>query len=374
MGPILLVGAFGQGNPGDEALLEAFLGGLEGWSAVATSRNPARTRAEHRCGAVSSREPAAVARAVADAEAVVFAGGTIFKTLHAATGRPALDLLLKACLLAGQARLGRKPVALVGVGVGRLETGPARKLARGLVRMADLLVLRDEESAEELSRAAAPGPFRIGADPAWTVVADGGPPREPAGPVVVALSHLAGGPSLARYLADALWPVVELDTPLELQPWQVRDDGSPDLLLARRVAEQLDGRARVLRPPTDLRSARDLFARRRLVVGLRFHALVAAAAAGTPFVAGVHEAKLAGIARRFGQPAVPLTEGPVELARAILGAESIPPPSPDVVREEAAAAKEGFGLLRLLLRRETRYDAVDLDGLPLAPTSWLERR
>ena len=68
----------------------------------------------------------------------------------------------------GATRAMRKPLALVGVGAGALPGRSARTLTRAIVRRADLLVLRDEESAGVLADAGAPTPFRVGADAAWT--------------------------------------------------------------------------------------------------------------------------------------------------------------------------------------------------------------
>ena len=42
----------------------------------------------------------------------------------------------------------------------------AQWLARAIVRSADLLVLRDDESAAHLAATGAPTPVRVGADPA----------------------------------------------------------------------------------------------------------------------------------------------------------------------------------------------------------------
>src|SRR5581483_11844545 len=167
---VLLAGAFGQGNPGDEALLRAFVSELHGFELVATSSDPRETAAAHGIEAVPARDGRAVARAARCSDAVVFAGGTVFKTLDPRCGRRPSALLRNAAALAGGARAMGRPLAMVGVGVGALPTRSSRALARGLVRAADLLVLRDEESAAALAAAGAPAPLRVGADPAWSLL------------------------------------------------------------------------------------------------------------------------------------------------------------------------------------------------------------
>jgi polysaccharide pyruvyl transferase WcaK-like protein len=86
-GRVFLAGAFGQGNPGDEALLSAFARGLGGHDAVAATTDPAATAGEHGIAAVGRDDVGPIAREIRRADAVVVAGGTIFKTLHPSCGR-----------------------------------------------------------------------------------------------------------------------------------------------------------------------------------------------------------------------------------------------------------------------------------------------
>ena len=137
------------------------------------------------------------------------------------------------------------------------------------------------------------------------------------------------------------------------------------------MRERLGGAAELLLPPADLHEARATFAGARLVVGLRFHALVAAAAAGAPFLAYAHEPKLAAIARRLGQPAVIAQRVGRRRRRGDRRRGELPvAPSGSAVRAELARAEEGMRLLRLLLS-EGRSDEADVIGaLPLKPAEW----
>lgn len=364
MPTVLLAGAFGQTNPGDEAILRAFLNHLEGWRAIVTSADPESTNREHGCRAISSHDIVEVARQVNRANALVFAGGTVFKQLHPSARRPANDLLRKSLVLAAEARLLRKPVAMLGVGAGRLS-GTSRRLAKALARRADLLVLRDEESAALLARCGLPPPFRVGTDLAWTLF---GPPRIRASRdndvVVVALSHLAGNGPLALTIARALRPLVAEGIPVKLQPWQRLPSGG-DEELADKIARATG--SEIISPPKDLAEATAMFRSSRLVVGFRYHALMAAASAGTPFIAYTHEAKLAGIARRLDQPAVSPTTPPDAFADSIREALNAVPPAPEAVNAEVGAAEDGFRLLRLLLDGGAA-DPEEVVGLPLRPS------
>lgn len=371
MSRIVLAGAFGQRNPGDDALLRAFAHALAGHEVVATSSAPFATVPG--CELVAPGDPAAVMRRVRAADAVVFAGGTVFKELRAATCRSPVDLLARALAMGFGTRALGKPLALVGVGAAALPRGRSRMLARRLVHQANLLVLRDEESADVLVQAGAPAPFRIGADAAWPLL-DRELDAEPVAgdEVIVALSHDAGDRELADELAAMLVPVLAAGLPVSLQPWQVGRIGRrDDIDLARAVNARLGGTARLEVPPADLLEARERFGAARLVVAQRFHALVAAASAGVPAIAYAHEPKLAGLARRLAQPTLTPGEDPARLGAAILAAaRTAAPPSAAAVRAQYAAAEEGFRLLRLVLDGGRNPDADTIGSLPLRPQTW----
>jgi polysaccharide pyruvyl transferase WcaK-like protein len=368
MTSVLLAGAYGQGNPGDEALLCAFTGAFPDCEVVATSSDPAATESVHGCEAIPPK-PADFARALQKSDALVLGGGTVFKELHATSGRRRHELLERACASTLAARATGKPTALIGVGGGTLRGARSRSLARTLVRTADLLVLRDEESAVTLGRAGAPTPFRVGADLAWTVVRSRATELVPAidGPVVVVPSVYAfdNAEELARVLIEALRPLAAAGVPIEVMPWQTGvmvDERPLAELLARRVA------GTVIDAPTDLSMARDAMRGARLVVGFRFHSLVAAAAAGAPFLAVSHEPKLAAAARRLKQPSVAPGTGSAHLADAIIGAaRAATPPSAAAIETEHRRADETLKLARLVLTNGHGFDPRQLADLPLYP-------
>jgi polysaccharide pyruvyl transferase WcaK-like protein len=375
----VLAGAFGQRNPGDDALLKAFADALDGWELTATATLGAPESSLAGCEPVRADDAVAVARAVARADAVVFAGGTVFKVLDRSCARPPLSLLRRALVMAAGATALGRPLAMVGVGAGALPTPAARSLASRLVNRADLLVLRDDESASLLTDAGAPTPFRVGADPAWTLFMDaplnGHPPapERRADGVLVVLSHHAGGPRLAARLAEGLEPVLKAGVPLVLQPFQVggaAGTGVDDLELGRDVKQRLGGVPELIVPPGDLQEARDLARSFGAVVALRFHAAIAAAAAGTPFVAFSHEPKLGAIARRLRQPIVGSAAPAAMLGETALAALDGPPASAPAIKAEVARAEEGFRLLQLVLTRGRGRPADDVSGLPLAPERW----
>ena len=154
---VLLVGAYGQGNPGDEALCQAFRTSLRHCSLTIATAAPS-----HASNGVHTVDPTprAVGAALRGTDVVVVGGGTVFKQLHPSTGRRPNALLRTTVGLIAAARARGAAVALVGVGAGELRGRESKMLARWIVRHSDLLVLRDEESASVLAAAGAAVPFR----------------------------------------------------------------------------------------------------------------------------------------------------------------------------------------------------------------------
>jgi len=137
------------------------------------------------------------------------------------------------------------------------------------------------------------------------------------------------------------------------------------------VNARLGSTARIDVPPADLGEARASMAEAGLVVAQRFHALVAAAAAGVPAIAYAPEPKLTGLARRLGQPALVPGDDPARLGAQIVAAAAAGRPArPAAVRAQVAAAEEGFRLLRLVLAGGRTDEADAIGSLPLRPAEW----
>jgi polysaccharide pyruvyl transferase WcaK-like protein len=372
MPTVLLAGASVQDGV-DETLLAAFRTALPEWRIATLGGGPSGAVATDGVRVPRARGRRGLRRAVLNADAVVLSGGTVFTTLHPLTGRPAHDLLTWALLLASGGQATGKPVAMLGVGAGTLPDARARWLARALVRRADLLVLWDEESAHTLAAIGAPIPFRVGADPAWTLV-DRAPlaPRDRAG-VVVALDHVPGDSSLADRLATGLRPLLSFGMKVELQTWQDGDPATRSSTLASAVADRLEGRVEVTAPPANVVDGRARLAGTRLAICLSSHAMIAAAAAGTPVVAVTRESKLVGLARRLQQPAVCVGADPATIAITVRNGLDGQPASQSTVHAEIARAAEGFRLLRLLVNHGVVDELDSFDGLSLVPAPWTAR-
>jgi polysaccharide pyruvyl transferase WcaK-like protein len=368
----LLAGAFGQGNLGDDALLRAFVGALPDWHLTVTTHDPAEAAALG-CEPVLTSRPDAVGRAAAKVDAIVVGGGSIFKTMHPAAGRRPHALLANVAALGATSTLRGRPLALVGVGASDLADWRSRALARFIVRASDLLVLRDEESSDALIRAGSPGPFRVGADPAWTLLRPPGARHSPDSSVLVVPSTYAigadGWDGMVGRMAGTLERLLDAGLRVHLQVWQRQTPATPidDEGIVRALRHRFGHTIVVMPTPSCLADAVRVMADMATVVSFRFHALIAAAAAGVPTVAVAHEAKLGAMARRLGQRVTSVDFEPAALAEMVLAQLESPGPAPAVVKEQIDLADEGFRLLRVLLSGGRSEEADTLGALPLTP-------
>jgi polysaccharide pyruvyl transferase WcaK-like protein len=365
---VLLAGAFGQRNPGDEALLSAFLHGLAGADIIVASADPEHTHAHHAVPSISSSSKRALQRAVAESTALVFAGGTVFKTLPSSTGRPPLSLLRNAFAISAYARLRGCSVLMVGVGTGALNSPAACSLARRLAGQADLLIVRDEASAKRLVSCGVPAPLRVGADAAWTLVDEPTTESLRSDQVVVVPSRWAADESVRPDLAATLGDLHTSGLRVRLDPWQVDGSNDDDLGFSRQLAAAMPGAVQITDPPRSLTDAIRRLRGSRLVVTMRFHAQVAAAAAGAPCLSLVHDSKQSSLATRLGQPNLAVDAGAASVTAAIRAALHHPPPAPATVKSEIAAAHSGFDLLRLMTGLATP-PVESIGGLRLEPST-----
>jgi polysaccharide pyruvyl transferase WcaK-like protein len=346
---VLLAGRFDPDDPSSAARIQAFAGALDGVE-VETTAPPSLAEP---LGLISQGDsPRTLVRAIKNCDVVVVAGGNAFD----GAARPRVPApALHTAEVVGLARACRRPVALVGVGAEQIGTA-GRALARFVVRSADLLVLRDEPSAATLGRAGAVLPMRVAADPVWRVLRHSGAAVGLDGIVVVVDASTPG--AALQELSRALAMIAS--NSVSVQPWRWKDVGAAALLAA-----MLPAPVRVLRPVGTLEEAMRTFGSVDVVISMRDHATMAAAAAGTPTVALGRSPTLGAVTRRLGHDVV---EGPIgvrQLADVVQRAGESRS-SLAAVRREQALVEGSMALLRLLVDREEEPELAAIDGLSLS--------
>ncbi len=329
---VVLAGYYGFGNTGDEAILTSILAGLRrrvpGTLFVVVSGDPEATRRQHGVEAIDWRHLPALSTSVTKSDAVLVGGGGLFQDYW---GLDVKTLLTprhgEIAFYAGPvvlAALARKPALLYGLGFGPLSSPQARRYARAVADAAVHVSVRDEASRELLLETGVPeARVHLSADPAFALeMAENAPTPadlcraagvEPRGPILgVALRPWSIGVEQAAWEKEivlALDGFLErtngtiLFVPFEKSPWTEKDDFEQASRLAAALPRQ--GRAAVVgfdenRQPREMAA---LLAGCDLVLGMRLHSLVFAAAGGVPAVGLAYDPKVTALLARLGGPA-----------------------------------------------------------------------
>ena len=305
---VTVCGAYGRGNVGDEAILEAILREIREADPDATiyavSRDPRATRMAHRVRAVHTFDLLAFWRLAGRTKLLLSGGGSLIQDV---TSRRSLWFYLYT--LAAARRRGAH-VAMYGCGIGPVKYPGDRKLsAKTINKNVDVITLREDHSREELLRMGVEGPeILLAADPSLTLEGPGEDRTESA-----MLS--AGLDPKGDYLCFALrpWPGFEekaeafaraaeiLSREMGLTPVFLPIDQSRDPAAAELAAKKLSIPYHLLPGASDRESVTAILSRMKAVVSMRLHGLIFAAGQGVPLVGVVYDPKVRAFLRYIGQ-------------------------------------------------------------------------
>ena len=150
MSKIVISGYYGFNNAGDEALLTAILAALRTEEPKADitviSGNPGNTIAKHQVKSLYRFAAVRLLRAIREADLVISGGGSLLQDV---TSKRSLAYYLSVI---AAAKWKRKKVMLFAQGIGPIRSRFMRLLTRLVVNKADVITVRDRDSAEELAR------------------------------------------------------------------------------------------------------------------------------------------------------------------------------------------------------------------------------
>jgi len=282
---LLLIGFFGEGNLGDDAILRGIASAMPtGAPIVATAGNtplPAGATAIRRRGIASW--PAFIA-ALKGSRLVVASGGLLQDWSFEGVTFYALRLCA--------ARLAGIPTALFGAGIGPLRGRAARKLATAALSGIDVCMLRDAESVDLFHRLT--GRLAdLGTDWSWALEPD------------ISRHHPAGMP-LDGAIAINIRPWLLPNWRDAAKRWWPITQGSPRAGIGarredRRLLESVFPGLSV-HEPADFPALMSTAARLREGWAMRYHVLLAMLRAGIPVRALPYDHKARHLAASAGLP------------------------------------------------------------------------
>lgn len=305
---VLICGAYGRGNAGDDAILEAIVREMRQldpdlplW---VLSRKPRETRRTYRVNAIYTFNVPRFLRRMGKIRLYINGGGSLMQD---ATSRRSLWFYL---FTIWAAKVLGNPVIMYGCGIGPIRYPSNRKLcARVLQKRVDVITLRDTHSKTELESMGITRPkIILAADPTVTL-----PAADPA--AVDGLLENAGLDPAGRYIGFTLRPWSGFEAKADifaqaadyayekygLTPVFLPIERRLDLPAAQLVAKRMKAPCHLLDETGSSAHTIGLFARMKVVVSMRLHALVFAAGQGVPLVGVVYDPKVSSFLSYIGQ-------------------------------------------------------------------------
>ena len=305
---VLICGAYGKGNAGDDSILEAILQQMRhidpDMPICVLSRNPKQTRLRYRVDAVHTFDFPKFWSRMGKTKLYINGGGSLIQDV---TSTRSLQYYLTSIAMAK--RRGNK-VLMYGCGIGPVSSPKNRKQAGKIIdRYADLITLREPQSAKELESMGVRRPeIRITADPALLL--------DPAAPSQVdSFLHARGVDPAGQYALFVLrpWKGFEEKLPAmaETADRLCRDHGLTPVFFAlepgrdqaacQQAAELVHCPYHMLSAPADGHLIVGMMGRMQVVVSMRLHALIFATGLGVPLAGIVYDPKVSGFLDYLGQ-------------------------------------------------------------------------
>ncbi len=296
---IVLSGYYGFDNTGDEAVLDAICHILRQQipevPLVALSNNVDKTRADHGIAAVDRWRLQEVKTAISQCGLFISGGGSLFQDVTSFKG------LLYYVMQIFLARFYRKPVMIYAQGLGPLNRFFSRFMVKLALNRAHVITWRDEDSKNLAREIGVTKPMTVCCDPvlAWQPQAKNLPELPEGKKIIFSLRPWDG-------ISHDLAALALLGDTMVKQGYQViflPFHGEHDAKIHQQVRALMTEPAFEL-PPLAPEQAMAVLGRMELVIAMRLHALIMAAAQGIPVASISYDPKVDAFARSAGQMVV----------------------------------------------------------------------
>lgn len=317
-----VMASIGEGNVGDEAILDGVLERLSNRKdlkkVVVFSHHPKESREWHKKRGVELKfvqmlptgfrsvyrsiktgQWKKIYRAIKSLDAVVIGGGGIFYDTESRVGtNPLLVWFLRVLLL----RQFRMKIVIHSVGVGPIRKGMSRFYMREMCRMVDEISVRDKASKNLLKRIRIEdvGRVKVVPDPAWDLNLKSGANVKKAVFIVRECYGVKGWKDRAcEVLAQlASWCEKERGLKVEFLPFSVRD---PDdrKFIADILKKTARGASKMVIPGDKVGAWYKEVATAELCLSMRLHGQIFALKAGVPLVALSYSSKTESLMKEY---------------------------------------------------------------------------
>lgn len=303
---IVVCGAYGHGNMGDEAILTALLnelGTLDGdLQITVVSKSPLRTQIEHDVNAIGRSDFRKLKELFKASKLYINGGGSLVQDV---TSRRSLWYYLYTISLAK--KMGSR-VQMFGCGIGPIEyAGDIKLTTKVLNECVDAITLRDPDSVELLEGIGVTVPeIKLAADPVLSLGACSAEETErfmeksglkSGDYICFGLREWKGMDEKAKDFADAAKYAYDFH---KLTPVYLLINPEQDLAVAEGV-QKLSGVPGVILPKIESPElAIGVLSKMKLTVAMRLHCLLFAANGGTPIIGVSYDPKVSSFTDYIG--------------------------------------------------------------------------
>lgn len=319
---VVICGAYGRGNAGDDAILLAILTELRSidpdLSFQVFSRSPMETRRTYRVNAFYTFNGFQAIRYFRKAKFFINGGGSLMQDV---TSNRSLWFYLWTL---AAAKRHHCPVIMYGCGIGPIQKdGNRRRAANVMNKYVDSITLRDPDSLKELEVLGVTKPsIALSAD--TTVSLPAASPE-----VIDGILNSRGIPADGKYIGFILRPWPGFDSRAKdlaaaadyayekygLTPVFFPIEPRLDIAAAQRITQKMTAPHHVLTEAFTAAQTIGILSRMQVVVSMRLHGLIFAASQGVPLVGIVYDQKVSSFLSYIGQD---LYEGLDQLTQARL--------------------------------------------------------
>ncbi len=331
MSKIVISGYYGFNNAGDEALLSAILASLRAIEPdvdiTVISGNPGNTIAMHQVKSLYRFAAVRLLKAIGEADLVISGGGSLLQDVTSKR-----SLLYYLSIIAAAKCKGRK-VMLFAQGIGPIRNRFMRLLTRTVCNKADLITVRDRDSAEELERmGVSVENVEITADSVLTLnpasklkgkefLSKAG--LDPYRPIIgVSVREWPDNQHCLEQIAIALGSISDrFNAQIAVLPLQVSMDMKASQILMNYLPKTRN-KVVLVKGKYSTEDFLSIIGCFRLLIGMRLHALIFAAVMKVPLMAVSYDPKVDSFVKEIGARAVG-TVADLDAERVVQAAEML---------------------------------------------------
>lgn len=310
MKKVVISGYYGFNNAGDEAVLASIIEALQSEipeiNITVLSNSPERTEKQYSVQAVDRWSLGKIIPVIRDCDLLISGGGSLLQDV---TGAKSILYYLGVVRLA---LLSKKPVMFYAQGIGPVTRPWTRKILARVANKVDLITVRDQDSKDDLAEmGVVKPPVHVTADPVlgW----EGSKGEDPLH--VLCRAKAEDG----RYAGISLrpWKGIKTDEIAAVCDFLAESGYQVvflpfhfpgDIAVCREVSRLMQHRSCLIKENLSPGEIMDLVGQMDLVIGMRLHALIMAAARSVPFVALSYDPKVERFTSLVGQKALCFTD------------------------------------------------------------------